>query len=106
MTQYVNEKVEKIERPAFMWFLFGVIGVLGSFYAFFVAGAIANVIEAKDITSNVALVTSTIGELESKYLFAKSSIDLEYAKSEGFSASQSGTIYIAKQGSAAISFNR
>ena len=106
MTQYVNAKVEKIERPITAWLLLGLIGLLGSTYAFFLAGAIANVIEAKDVTANVAIVANTISELEAEYLSTKSAVDLDYAKSEGFTEAHSVTIYIAKQAGSELSLNR
>lgn len=98
MTQYVKEKVEKIERPITAWILISCISVLAFMYVFFVAGAIMNAVAAKNTSSEVASVSAAVSDLESKYLAAKSSIDLEYAKSMGFFESKSDTIYIAKKG--------
>lgn len=106
MTQYVKEKVEKIERPITAWALLIVIGILGCAYGFFVAGAIANALAAKDMTAQASSLTASLGELESKYLSAKSSIDLSYAKSNGFLESAAGTIYISKAKTPSLSLNR
>jgi hypothetical protein len=98
MTQYVKEKVAKIEQPVTAWILIGVIGALACAYAFFVSMAIANAVSAKEVSAKTAVLTTTVGDLEAEYLAAKSSVDLAYARTLGFEESKSGTIYIAKKG--------
>lgn len=106
MTQYVKEKVEKMEQPITAWILLGLIGTLACAYAFFVSLAIANAVSAKDMASQASFLSASVGELEAEYLAAKSSINLDYAISLGFSESKSDTIYIAKKGASPLSLNR
>jgi len=106
MTQYVNEKVQKMEQPKIAWAMLFMVCILAAVYALFVSRAILNVVEAKAVTSEISLITTKVGQLESEYLAAKSSVDLDYAHSLGFAESKSDTIYIAKSGSASLSLNK
>ena len=106
MTQYVQEKVATIERPVTAWALLVIIFALICVYAYFVNGAIVNAVLAKEMRTEVSSLTSSVGTLEAQYLAQKSDVSLETALASGFSESGSDTIYIAKRGSAPLSFNR
>jgi len=106
MTQYVEAKIENIERPITAWILLSVAFMLICAYAYFVNGAISNIVASKDMQSNVAELASKIGSLESEFLAAKSLVNAEYVESMGFEKSNVDTIYIAKKSVAALSFNK
>lgn len=106
MTQYVREKVEKMENPVVAWTLVSLIVMLACVYAYFVNGTIQNIVAAKDLRSNISTLTSSIGNLETEYLAAKSGVDLAYAQEQGFVSGESSTIYVAKKTDSSISFNR
>lgn len=106
MTQYVQERVERIERPVTAWALLAIIFGLVCIYAYFVNGAIMNAVLAKEMRAEISSLTSSVGSLEAEYLAAKSSVSLESALASGFGESQSDTIYIAKRATTPLSFNR
>lgn len=106
MTQYVKAKVETLEKPIFAWTLVGIAGMLLCVYVYFVSGAVANAIAAKDMQSQIAVLTSSIGSLESTYLAAKSGVTLESALASGFSEPKEVAVYVAKKSPTALSFNR
>jgi hypothetical protein len=106
MTQYVQEKVIKMENPVTAWALFSLIVGLVFVYAYFVNGTIQNIVEAKDMRVKISALTSSIGNLEASYLEKKGEITLEYAHSKGFVESSSSALYIAKKSEASLSFNR
>lgn len=104
MTKYVQEKVERIERPWIAWALVGAVFALLLSYAYFINGAVANMVAAKSLRSDIVALTSKTGSLESEYLAKKSTIDLAYAHSLGLKEA-SEPVYVAKKASA-LSFNR
>ncbi len=106
MTQYVQEKVAKMENPVVAWVLVSLILMLSCVYAYFVNGTIQNIVEAKDLRAKISAVTSSNGSLEAQYLAEKSSVDLAYAHSLGMVAGEGATVYIAKKSDTSISFNR
>lgn len=107
MTKYVQEKVERLEHPITAWALFALACVLVGVYAYFVAGAIGNAVEARDMRAIASQIASSVSVLESKYIAVKSSIDLEQARSLGFAEPVSDAIYISRSASvAALSLNR
>jgi len=106
MTQYVTAKVQTIEKPVTAWILLGVIAVLLSVYVYFVSGAVAHVIAAKDMQTNIAALSSSIGNLESTYLAAKSSLDLDSALASGYVEPKDVALYVSKKTPVALSFNR
>lgn len=106
MTQYVKAKVENLEKPVTAWVLLGVISVLVCVYVYFVSGAVVNAITAKDMQSQIAVLTSSVGNLESEYLAAKSSLNLTAALASGFIESKTTPLYIAKKSAVSLSFNR
>ncbi len=105
MTQYVAERVERLESPITAWILIVMIFALTCMYAYFVNGAVANIVEAKDMRAQISNITSSVGSLEAEYLAMKSDINLEYAHSLGY-AESAGTVYVAKSGPSSLSFNR
>lgn len=106
MTQYVQERVERMERPVTAWALLAIIFALICVYAYFVNGAIVNAVLAKEMRTEISSLTSSVGTLEAQYLALKSDVNLEEALASGFSESESDTIYVAKRGAAPLSFNR
>lgn len=106
MTQYVSAKVENIERPVTAWFLVGLIIALLGVYVYFVSGAVANVIAVKDTQSQIASLTSSIGNLESNYLAAKSEMSFESALAAGYAEPKDVALYVSKKSPVALSFNR
>ena len=106
MTQYVSAQVENIERPITAWFLVGLIGALLGVYVYFVSGAVAHVIAVKDMQSQIAVLTSSIGNLESNYLAIKSDMSLEGALAAGYTEPKELALYVSKKSPIALSFNR
>ncbi len=106
MTQFVTAKVQTIEKPVTAWALVGFIAVLICVYVYFVSGAVVNAIAVKDMQTQIASLTSSIGNLESTYLAAKSSITVESALAQGYSQPKEVAVYVAKQSGASLSFNR
>lgn len=106
MTQYVQEKVERLENPVTAWALLGLIGVMALVYAAFINATISNIVATKDLQSKVAVLTTSVSDLESQYLSAKSSVTADLAVAEGFSSPKSDPIYISRATSGSLSFNR
>ena len=106
MTQYVNEKVERLEQPVTAWVLLGVIAMLIFAYAGFINATIAKIVAAKDMQSQVVSITSSVSDLESKYLAAKSAVTVGDALAMGFIQPTSDTTYISKVSVNSLSFNR
>lgn len=107
MTQYVQQKVASMERPVTVWILIGVAFALLFSYAYFVNGAIMNIVASKDMQAKISVLTSSVGDLESAYLAAKSTVTIEYARSLGFSEAKAGSYsYIAKKSASPLTFNR
>jgi hypothetical protein len=106
MTQYVQERVEKLEKPVTAWILLSIIISFAFVYAYFVNGAVANIVSAKEMRTQISTLTSSLGELEANYLAAKSDVNLEYAHSLGLVDSASSIVYISKTTQASLSFNR
>ncbi|MBI5134131.1 MAG: hypothetical protein HZA81_01980 [Candidatus Taylorbacteria bacterium] len=105
MTQYVQERVEKMERPVIAWSLLGAIFALLLCYAYFINGAVSNMVAAKALRGDILALTSKAGSIEAEYMAKKSSIDLAYAHSLGYKES-SDAVYVAKRPTAPLSFNR
>lgn len=106
MTQYVTAKVQTIEKPIIAWALVGIVATLVCVYIYFVSGAVVNAITVKDMQVEIAGLTSSIGGLESNYLAMKSAITLDSALAQGYTQPTEVAIYVAKQSSASLSFNR
>lgn len=106
MTQYVQEKVEKIENPVTAWILLSLVIALACVYSYFVNGTIQNIVAAKDIRAEVSSLTSSLGKLEAQYLAKKSTVNEEYAKVFGYKDGSASTRYIIKGSQASLSFNR
>ncbi len=62
-----------------------LLAFLAFLYIYFVSSSIITVIVREEVNGNIVTVSSTIGELESKYLALKNEITVEYAYSHGFS---------------------
>lgn len=106
MTQYVNEKVANIERPMTAWILVGMCLFFIFVYAGFVNAAVGNIVATKDMQAEISSVASSVSELESTYLAAKSAINIDEMLALGFAPAGSvDTIYIAKS-SLGLSLNR
>lgn len=106
MTQYVEAKIENLERPMTAWILLSVAFLFVCAYAYFVNGTISNIVASNEMRSDIVELTSKIGNLESEFLLAKAGIDIAYVESMGFSKSKIDTIYISKKSVAALSFNK
>lgn len=106
MTQYMQEKIEKIEQPTTAWILLALVFVSVSAYAYFVNGTIGNIISAREMQTSVTELSSAVGGLEGELLAAKTVIDMEYARILGFQESLAGPVYVAKRPSAELSFNK
>jgi len=106
MTQYVEAKIEKMESPTTAWIFLSVAFLFVCAYAYFVNGAISNIVASNSMRANIVELTSKIGSLESEFLTAKANIDMGYVESMGFSKSNVDTVYITKKSVAALSFNK
>lgn len=106
MTQYVQEKVERLENPVTAWVLLSLITVMIFVYAAFINATISNIVATKDLQSKVAVLTTSVSDLESQYLSLKSTVTSDYALSQGFSQPQSDTVYISRATVGSLSFNR
>ena len=106
MTQYVQERVEKMESPITAWILLSLVITLSCVYAYFINGTIQNIVEAKDMRTKISTLTSSVSGLETDYIAQKSSLDLAYAHEVGFSDGSQSTVYIAKKSEPSLSFNR
>ncbi|HJO89713.1 MAG: hypothetical protein QGH85_00370 [Candidatus Pacebacteria bacterium] len=76
-------QINKFEKRAFVVLVF-IILILFGLYLYFISKSIVNVIVREEINSDVAAVSSTISELETRYIAHKEAIDIEFAKSAGF----------------------
>jgi hypothetical protein len=106
MTQYVQQKVAYMERPVTAWALTGMIALVAFSYAYFVNGAIVNIVATKDMQVRISDLTSQVGNLETEYLAAKSSLSMDEAATLGFAPAGTDVAYVAKTSSSALSFNR
>ncbi|HEU5114946.1 MAG TPA: hypothetical protein VFT82_04245 [Candidatus Paceibacterota bacterium] len=106
MTQYVQEKVARLEQPITAWVLLGIIGVLTIAYGCFINATITNIVSTKTIQAKIASLTPSVSALESRYLAAKSSITMDDALADGFSQSNADPIYISRATAGSLSFNR
>lgn len=106
MTQYVEEKVERIEHPITSWALLAVIVCMVFAYAGFINATISNIVSTKDMQVRVGALTTSVSSLESSYLAAKSTITLEGALAQGFVPSKSDAVYISRASAGSLSFNR
>jgi hypothetical protein len=106
MTQYVQEKVEKLETPVTSWVLLGLIVAMSFAYACFINATIANIVATKDMQSKVSVLTTSVSSLESTYMAAKASVTADYALAQGFSQPKSDIIYISRANVGSLSFNR
>ena len=61
MTQYVQEKVEKMENSVVAWVFLSLIITLSCVYAYFLNGTIQNIVEAKDTTEAEVIVNYHVG---------------------------------------------
>ena len=105
MTQYVQERVERLERPLIAWSLLGVVFALLVAYAYLINGAVSNMVSAKAMRAEIVALTSKTSALESEYMAKKSSVDLAYAHSLGLQEA-TDAIYVAKKQAAPLSLNR
>lgn len=106
MTQYVQEKVEKMENPVTAWILVTLVVTLSCVYAYFINGTIQNIVAAKEMRAEITTLTSSVGALEADYLAQKSVLDLPYAHALGFSDGSQSITYIEKKSDVSLSFNR
>lgn len=106
MTQYVQEKVERLEHPVTSWVLLGLIVSMSLMYALFINSTISNIVATKDLQSQVSQLTSSVSDLESQYMAAKASVTAEYASAHGFAQPKSDTIYVSRANVGSLSFNR
>ncbi len=106
MTQYVQEKIEKVEQPMTTWALLVMAVVLAYAYAYFINSAIANVVFAKETETSIAEFSSSISSMEGELFSAKAGINIEYARTMGFAEPAAGPVYILRQPSVSLSFNR
>ncbi|MBX4209199.1 hypothetical protein KW799_00665 [Candidatus Parcubacteria bacterium] len=106
MTQYVQEKVERFERPITSWALLGVIFAFVFAYAYFINATISNIVATKDMQSKLGALTSSVSGLESRYLAAKSSLTKDDAFAMGFTEPKGEPVYVSKVSIGSLSFNR
>jgi fucose 4-O-acetylase-like acetyltransferase len=106
MTQYVQERIVKMETPYMAWMLVVMIFAFVLCYAFFVNAAIANIVATKDMQAEVSAITSSVATLEATYLAAQSSLVPESSVIAEVSPASSDTLYIAKAPAESLSFNR
>ncbi len=106
MTQYVQEKVEKLERPVTAWVLLGAIIALVFVYASFINATIMNIVATKGMQASATALTASVSGLESRYLAAESAFTMDDALAMGFTASSGDIVYISKANASALTFNR
>ncbi|HVT74998.1 MAG TPA: hypothetical protein VHD69_01085 [Candidatus Paceibacterota bacterium] len=106
MTQYVQEKVERLEHPVTAWALLGIIIALVLTYACFINMTIANIVATRATQATIAALTSSVSGLESTYLAAKATVTMDEALAQGFKASSGDPVYISKADGGSLSFNR
>ncbi len=107
MKSHITAQVEKIEKPFVAWALLGVLCTLALVYMCFVSGAVVHALSVKGMQSDMVLLTSHVGTLESQYLSVKSSLTLDMALAEGYVLPKETTVYLAKNSQAqSLSFNR
>ena len=75
-------------------------------YAGFINATINDIVSTKDMQSKVVSLTSSVSDMESKYMAAKSAITMDDALAMGFSQSSSDAVYIQKAVVGSLSFNR
>lgn len=64
--------------------LVGCVVVTACAYAFLLQKAVVNVVEREQIVRDIALRSTHVSELESKYLSLKSAVTMELAHTKGF----------------------
>lgn len=97
MTRIAIQKLNTIwkNKESIINFLILSIMILIGFYAYFLHGAITNVVEKEKIISGNRTLSTVIIELEAKYFSTKNSIDMDLAYKNGYKDSQI-SLFISK----------
>lgn len=98
MTQAIAQNINKISRYKEIIFIFLAtsIVILTLCYAYFVHGAIVNVVEREKIVKDIREKSTTVSELESTYFKEKDKINIELAHAKGFVDAEVSS-YISKK---------
>jgi hypothetical protein len=98
MTKLIKKQISNVigREVHLFYILLSILILFSSLYIFFIKQTIVNVVERERFTKESRLLSSELGDLESKYIATKSKITLEYAKSLGFVDSKK-TNYITRK---------
>ena len=98
MTQVLAHNINNIMRYKERILLILIVGIFLSTtsYIFLVHKAIVNVVEREKIVKDIREKSTTVSDLESKYLTEKNKISIELAHAKGFQNAEV-TSYISKK---------
>lgn len=106
MKARTNHNVLKISDKALFFIVLGFLISTFVMYVFLVNKTIMNVVAREKVEKNISSLSTSIGELEFKYISLKNKVTLELAHSKGFS-DVSPTRFIARNGNgSSLSYNQ
>ncbi|MDE1875162.1 MAG: hypothetical protein KGH68_03805, partial [Patescibacteria group bacterium] len=74
-------------------------------YAAFIDATITNIVSAKSMQTEISSLTTTMSDLESHYLSARSAISLDVALAQGYAQDDNPT-FIMRTSANSLSFNQ
>lgn len=106
MTQQIIANAKKLERPVTLYVFSGLILLLVMIYIYLINGTVMHVVNRNNVETNIASITSSMSDLEGKYLTLENSIDVPYASSLGFKEVVADRTYVSDASTASgLSFN-
>jgi hypothetical protein len=94
-----------LNERALFYILASVLVVVFMLYAYLVNRTILNVVAREQTQKQITSLSSSIGNLEFKYITAKNSVTLDLAHSKGFIDSNSTTFIARKANSSTLTYN-
>lgn len=76
--------VNKISTRMLFFALASILVVIFGFYAYLINKTIMNVVAREDVERNISELSSSIGELEFKYMTLRNGITIDLAYTKGF----------------------
>ncbi len=105
MRTKVKQLNNNFEKEMF-WGLLSILVVVSFLYAYFVNSTILNIVERKNTSNQITLLSSNVSELESEYFALSNKIDLPYIYSLGFKDASPHTKYASRKAlTKRLSFN-
>jgi cytochrome bd-type quinol oxidase subunit 2 len=96
--------LQKLNTKALFFMLASVLVLVFVLYVYLVNKTVLNVVAREQTTRQIATLSTSIGELEFKYISAKNAVTLDLAYSHGFENSQP-TLFVSR-GQTTLSYRR